>query len=417
LAILKPFSAFRPVPHLVSRVAALPYDVMDRQEAKEMVKNNPYSFLHVDKAEIDLEDSVHPYDEQVYQEAKKNLDQMIEQGVYKQDNTASLYLYRLTMNGRSQVGIVGCVPIDAYLNNEIKKHELTRADKEQDRIRHVDICNAHTGPIFLTYSHQVSIDKIVAKHIYEQNPIYDFISEDEVRHEVWHISCQEEIQKIQKEFLKVPVLYIADGHHRAASAVQVGLTRREKKLDYTGKEEFNFFLGVLFPHNQLKILDYNRVVKDLNGLTEEGFLSAIQSSFTLQPWECEEPYQPQTPHTFGMYLGKQWYVLKTREELINDCDPVDQLDVSILQKYLLHPILGIQDPRTDERIDFIGGVRGLKEIERRVKQDMKVGFSLYPTTIEELMEIADADQIMPPKSTWFEPKLRSGIFLHLLEEE
>lgn len=414
LAILKAFSAFRPISKLVSKVAALPYDVMDRQEAKNMARNNPYSFLHIDKAEINLKDSVHVYDDKVYQSARKYLDNMVDEGVFRQDLTPSLYLYRLTMNGRSQIGIVGCVPIDAYINNEIKKHELTRADKERDRTCHVDTCNAHTGPVFLTYPQNLDIDVLVNEYIGKNDPIYDFISSDNVRHEIWHIYSEGDIKRFQDAFLDVPGLYIADGHHRAAAAVKVGLRRRKEDPSYTGNEEFNFFLGVLFPHNQLKILDYNRVVKDLNGLAKEEFLSAIQSSFTLTTWEGKGPYRPQTVHTFGMYLDGQWYVLNAKEEIVDITDPVARLDVSILQEYLLAPILGIQDPRADERIDFIGGIRGLKELEERVNTDMKVAFSLYPTSIEDLMKVADAGKMMPPKSTWFEPKLRSGIFIHML---
>ncbi|NLP46210.1 MAG: DUF1015 domain-containing protein [Epulopiscium sp.] len=415
MAIIKPFAAFRPVSTIVSQVAALPYDVMDRQEAKEMAKNNIHSFLHVDKAEIDLPDDVHPYDEQVYQKARENLYKMMEEGVYQQDQTPSLYLYRLTMAGRAQIGIVGCLPIDAYLQNDIKKHELTRADKEQDRIRHVDTCNAHTGPIFLTYPQQHSLDQLIEEYVEKNDPVYDFTSSDQVQHEVWHIFDPKVIQLIQKNFQNIPTLYIADGHHRAASAVKVGQQRRKENPNYTGEEEFNFFLGVLFPHNQLQILDYNRVVKDLNGWTKEEFLLAIQSSFIVSPWTGCEPYRPTKPHIFGMYLDNQWYVLEAKDTIINFSDPVARLDVSILQKYLLHPILGIQDPRTDERIDFIGGIRGLKELEKRVNNDMIVAFSMYPTTIEELMEVADQDKLMPPKSTWFEPKLRSGIFIHTLD--
>ncbi|MSS44040.1 DUF1015 domain-containing protein [Anaerosalibacter bizertensis] len=386
MTILKTFSAFRPKPDIVSKVAALPYDVMNKEEAKDSVKNNPYSFLNIDKPEIYFDDSEKHDKNEIYEHARKYLDRMIEEGIYEQDSTPSLYLYKLTMGKHSQIGVVGCVPIDAYIDNDIKKHELTRADKEQDRINHVDTCNAHTGPIFLTYNKEFTIDEII----------------------------EEYIEKIQSAFEKVPNLYIADGHHRAAAAVKVGLQRRRKNPNYTGEEEFNYFLAVLFPDKQLKILDYNRVVKDLNGLTKERFLSAIEPYFTVNIWDEKEPYTPETPHSFGMYLENQWYILKAKEEIIDRSNPLFSLDVFILQKYLLSPILGIEDPRTDERIDFIGGIRGLKEIEYRVDTDMKVGFSLYPTTIEELMTLADLNKTMPPKSTWFEPKLRSGIFIHRL---
>lgn len=414
MTILKTFSAFRPKPDIVSKVAALPYDVMNKEEAKDSVKNNPYSFLNIDKPEIYFDDSEKHDKNEIYEHARKYLDRMIEEGIYEQDSTPSLYLYRLTMGKHSQIGVVGCVPIDAYIDNDIKKHELTRADKEQDRINHVDTCNAHTGPIFLTYNKEFTIDEIIEEYVDRYEPVYNFVSSDEVRHEVWHISSKEYIEKIQSAFEKVPTLYIADGHHRAAAAVKVGLQRRREKPNYTGEEEFNYFLAVLFPDKQLKILDYNRVVKDLNGLTKERFLSAIKPYFTVNIWDEKEPYSPETPHSFGMYLENQWYILKAKEGIIDRSNPLFSLDVFILQKYLLSPILGIEDPRTDERIDFIGGIRGLKEIEYRVDTDMKVGFSLYPTTIEELMTLADLNKTMPPKSTWFEPKLRSGIFIHRL---
>lgn len=414
MAILRPFKAFRPTKELAPKVAALPYDVVNREEAKALVKDNPYSFLHVDRSEIDLDPSTKAYDPSVYKKAKENLSKMIENGVYFQDEAPYLYLYQLTMNGRSQIGIVGCTSIDEYENNTIKKHELTREDKEQDRIRHVDICNANTGPIFLTYRARPSIDELIENWIKDHEPMYDFIAEDGIGHRVWVLDDDKQIDRIQNEFSLVGSLYIADGHHRTASAVKVGKMRRKNIKGYTGNEEFNFFLSVLFSNEQLHIMDYNRVVADLNGLTETQFLEKVEEQFVVEAAETDKPFKPRKGKEFGMYLGSHWYKITAKEDTYLKSDPVASLDVSILQANLLNPILGIKDPRKDNRIDFVGGIRGLKELERRVYSDMKVAFALYPTSIEELMDIADADKIMPPKSTWFEPKLRSGIFIHEL---
>jgi uncharacterized protein (DUF1015 family) len=415
MAIIKAFRALRPTPSLVDKVAALPYDVMSSEEAREMVKGNPYSFLHVDKAEIDLDPSIDLYDTRVYEKARENLQQMIKDGVFIKENSECLYLYQQKMGERVQTGVVACASIEDYLNKLIKKHELTRADKEQDRIKHVDYCDANTGPIFLTYRDQVEIDALVQDWMDKEKPIYDFVSEDGIAHIIWLIHDPEVIQKLLELFAQVECLYIADGHHRSASAVQVGLMRKADNPGHRGDEEYNFFLSVIFPDNQLQIMDYNRVVKDLNGLSSQEFLQELGKSFSIEPYQGPGPYKPEAKGTFGMYLDGQWYILKAKEGSFDENDPVARLDVSILQHNLLGPILGINDPRTDKRIDFVGGIRGLQELERRVNEGMRVAFAMYPTSIKELMDIADADKIMPPKSTWFEPKLRSGIFIHQLE--
>ncbi|MGI6468148.1 MAG: DUF1015 domain-containing protein [Syntrophomonadaceae bacterium] len=414
MAVIRPFRALRPIPALVDKVAALPYDVMSSQEAREMVGDNPYSFLHVDKAEIDLDESIDLYDERVYARARSNLDKMVAEGVFIQDQAACLYIYRQKRGQHIQTGLVACLSIDDYLNDVIKKHELTRADKEQDRTRHVDICDAQTGPIFVTYRSQEQIDSIISQWIARQPALYDFVSEDGIGHTVWKIDQEEVINRLQQLFSPIDSLYIADGHHRSASAVQVGLQRRADNPHHTGQEEYNYFLAVLFPDHDPCIMGYNRLVRDLNNHTPQGFIELLKKDFEVEPYSGEGPYQPQAPKSFGMYLEGQWYVLKARPGSYDADDPVARLDVSILQNNILGPILGITNPRTDKRIDFVGGARGLSELEKRVAQDMKIAFAMYPTTIADLMAIADAGRIMPPKSTWFEPKLRSGIFIHKL---
>jgi len=415
MAILKPFKAIRPAKELASKVAALPYDVMNSDEARELTKDNAYSFLHIDKAEIDLDKSVNIYDKRVYEKARENLYNMIDKKVLVEDNKKCLYIYRLIMNGRSQTGIVGCTSIDDYINNKIKKHEYTREDKELDRINHVDICDANTGPIFLTYMYNQQINDIIEVWT-KKDPIYNFKAEDEVEHIAWIIDDEHIINNISNIFTNIENLYIADGHHRTASAVKVGLKRRMEKPDYKGDEEFNFFLSVLFPHSDLSIMDYNRIVKDLNGLSTEEYMLRISEKFNVSIYEGKGPYKPSCKHTYGMYLDGKWYQLTAKEGTYDPNDPVHRLDVSILQDNLLKPILGVKDPRTDNRIDFVGGIRGLQELERRIdEQKMGVAFSMYPTTIEDLINIADAGEVMPPKSTWFEPKLRSGLFIHSLK--
>jgi uncharacterized protein (DUF1015 family) len=409
MAIIRPFNGIRPIKELADKIAALPYDVMDSDEAREMVKSNPYSFLHVDKAEIDLPNDIDPYDDRVYDKAKENLDNMIKNRFYIEDEKPNYYIYRQIMKGRSQVGLVGCASIDDYTNNIIKKHELTREDKEIDRINHVYKCEAHTGPIFLTYRENKDISNIINEWI-RREPIYDFKSEDGVSHTLWIVDDESTVIKINELFKSVEYLYIADGHHRSASAVKVGHIKRAEKEDYTGEEEFNYFLSISYPDSELEVLDYNRTVKDLNGLSREEFLNKVSEIFVVT--ESNEPVKPKEKHTFGMYLEKQWYLLEAKEGIFNPEDPVDQLDVSILQNNLLRPILGIDDPRKSKRIKFIGGIRGLKELERRADTDMKVSFSMYATTTDDIMDIADSGKIMPPKSTWFEPKPRSGLLIH-----
>ena len=412
MAQIRPFMAYRPCKGMEGKIAALPYDVYNRREACEVVKKNPESFLAIDRAETQFGDEVDTYAPCVYEKADQMLRDKIREGKFVQDKVPCFYLYELTMDGNSQTGVVACASIDDYLNNVIKKHENTRADKEEDRIRHVDTCSMQTGPIFLAYRAQEGLKKKIA-NIKMQEPVYDFISEDGIGHRVWGIAEVEDVAMIENAFAAIPSIYIADGHHRCASAVKVGLKRREQHPGYTGNEEFNYFLSVIFPDDELRILDYNRVVKDLNGMEKATFLSKIEEHFEVEK-KGTEPYKPVEKGTFGMYLEDEWYCLTAKEELRSE-DAVDGLDVSILQNNLLHPILGIQDPKTDKRIDFVGGIRGLKELERRVHTDMKVAFSMYPTSIAELFAVADAGRLMPPKSTWFEPKLRSGLFLHEIE--
>lgn len=413
MAIFKPFRAVRPLGKYASEVAALPYDVMNSKEAAEMVKGKPHSFLHVDKAEIDLPEGTDLYSETVYLKAKDNLEKLEKDGVCKQDEECRFYIYRQIMNGRAQTGLVGCVSIDDYINNVIKKHELTRADKEADRINHVDYCDANTGPIFLAYRPNGGIAKLISDWQKNNSPVYDFVTDDGIGNTVWVIDDENIIKEISSLFGGVDYLYIADGHHRAASAVKVGLKRREANPGFSGNEEFNFFLAVLFSCDELEIMDYNRVIKDLNGYTEEEFKEKISEKFTVEL--CgDNAYRPEKLHTFGMLLGGKWYKLSANENSFNSADPVEALDVSILQNNLISPVLGIDDPRTDKRIDFVGGIRGLTELERRASTDMCLAFSMYPTSLEELMAIADAGKIMPPKSTWFEPKLLSGLFIHKL---
>lgn len=411
MALYRAFQAFRPEKSKQALIPALPYDVMNSDEAKEMVKDNPYSFLHIDKAEIDLPKGTDIYSNEVYRKAKENLENLEKTGALIQDKKPCFYIYRQIMNGRSQTGIVGCASIDDYMNNVIKKYEHTLAKKEEDRIRHVDTCNANTGPIFLTYRKNDIISNTVNSWTSAHESVYDFVA-DGVNQTVWVIDDEDIINTISNEFAKIDALYIADGHHRCASAVKVGQKRREEKPDYTGDEEFNFFLSVAFPDDELEIMDYNRVVKDLNGMSREEFLSSLSHSFEVE--KVETQYKPTKRHTFGMLIENDWYKLSAKEQIIDENDPVKRLDVSILQDNLLSPILDIDDPKTNDRIDFIGGIRGLSELERRCKEDMKLAFAMYPTSIGDLMSIADANLIMPPKSTWFEPKLLSGIFIHHL---
>lgn len=413
MAIIRPFKAYRPIKEHVKDIAALPYDVMSSKEARGMVKDNKYSFLHVDRAEVNLDESVGEYDKVVYDTAKKVLENMIEEGLYIQEKAPAIYIYQQIMDGRGQKGIVCCTSVDDYINNIIKKHERTRLLKEIDRVNHVDICNANTGPIFLTYRNNNEISSIVEEWT-KKEPVYDFISEDGNGHRVWIIDDNIVIEKLVKLFKSIKYLYIADGHHRSASAVKVALKRRKQLGKYTGNEEFNYFLSIIYPDTELKVFDYNRTVKDLNGLSEEEFFSKVEESFYLSKSESNKPVSPKNKHEFGMYMNKQWFILRAKDGSFDESNPIDSLDVSILQNNLLNPILGISDPTKSERIEFIGGIRGLKELENRADNDMKVSFSMYATTIDDIMNVADSGKTMPPKSTWFEPKPRSGIFIHKL---
>lgn len=411
MAQIKPFMAVRPVEELADRVAALPYDVYNRQEAKKEVEREPLSFLKIDRAETQFPDEVDTYDPCVYQKAAELLAQMKKDGVYVSDHDNAYYIYRLTMDGRAQTGIVACASVDDYLENVIKKHENTREEKEQDRIRHVDTLSAQTGPIFLAYRSREEINRVVSSVMEKEVPLYDFTAVDGISHTVWKISAADQVKTIQDTFAGIDDIYIADGHHRAASAVKVGLKRRQEHPGYDGTEEFNYFLSVLFPDDQLMIMDYNRVVRDLNGLSTEDFLKKTGEIFKVSELG-EKAQPPQCKGQFTMYLEGQWYLLEASEGMLAEPDAVKSLDVSLLQEYLLEPVLGIHDPRTDDRIDFVGGIRGLEELERRTQTDMKVAFAMYPTSIAELFAVADAGLLMPPKSTWFEPKLRSGLFIH-----
>ena len=409
MAVVRPFCCVRPNTEVVSRVAALPYDVYNREEAKAEVAKEPLSFLKIDRAETNFDDSVSTYDERVYEKAKELLYGMIEDGTLIEDGDQAYYAYELIMDGRSQTGLVACASVDDYMNQVIKKHENTREDKEIDRITHVDTCSAQTGPIFLAYRSEQVINDIVKK-VQKSTPLYDFTAPDGVTHRVWKIGDKEDVTAIGGAFADINQIYIADGHHRAASAVKVGLKRRKENPGYTGEEEFNYFLSVLFPHDQLMIMDYNRTVKDLNGLEFTEFMDKVGEKFDIV--KESKPVAPDKKGTYGMYVEGNWYRLTAKPELTEGKDAVGVLDVSVLQDNLLGPILGIGDPRTDKRIDFVGGIRGLSELERRANTDMYLSFSLYPTSITELFDVADNNMLMPPKSTWFEPKLRSGIFIH-----
>ena len=408
MALIKPFECVRPNEKDAARVAALPYDVYNRQEAVCEVKREPLSFLKIDRAETQFDDSTDTYAPEVYAKAKELFEEALADKTFITDTDKTYYIYALTMDKRTQTGIVACASIDDYLNNVIKKHENTRADKEVDRITHVDTLSAQTGPIFLAYRADSVINDAVKK-TKENKALYDFISPDGIRHQVWKMTDITLVENVRKAFEGIDSVYIADGHHRAASAVKVGLKRRRENPGYTGNEEFNYFLSVLFPDEELMILPYNRVVKDLNGYTQEEFLNKIKEKFDIA--ESDRQVSPDKKGTFGMYLGGKWYKLTAHKDIMSD-DPVDGLDVAVLQDNLLAPVLGIGDPKTDKRIDFVGGIRGFSELEKRCREDCVVAFSMYATSIAELFAVADAGKLMPPKSTWFETKLRSGLFIH-----
>lgn len=413
MADIRPFLCIRPCREKADKIAALPYDVYSKEEAKQAVAGNPDSFLNIDRPETQFSDDVDMYDSKVYQKAHDLLWEKVADGSFIRDEKQCYYVYELTMNGRTQTGIAACASIDDYQNKIIKKHENTREEKEADRIRHVDICNAQTGPIFLAYRANYEIDQAVGE-VKKQMPLYDFVSDDGIRHRVFAMDDKAHILKVQDVFAGMREIYIADGHHRAASAVKVGLKRREEHPGYTGREEFNYFLSVLFPDDQLMIMDYNRLVKDLGGMTEKEFLNKASGIFDIKKVTRQER-KPEKKGDFSMYLDGEWYLCTIRKQDIPN-DPVKSLDVSLLQDLLLAPVLGISDPKTDKRIDFAGGIRGLDELERRVNTDCKAAFAMYPTDISELFAVADAGLLMPPKSTWFEPKLRSGLFIHELDQ-
>ena len=409
MAIIRPFRAFRPAPGREQEIAALPYDVYSRAEAKAYVAAHPNCFLAIDRAESTLPDEVDTYDERVYAHARELLDQKMTDGTFVQDPEPYYYLYEQTWRERTQTGIVACASIDDYVSGVIKKHENTVEAKEQDRIHHVDACNAQTGPIFLTYRESDALAGIKSK-VKSVPPICDFVSDKEVRNRIWVIRDVEDLTAIQDAFSEIQQIYIADGHHRAASAVKVGMKRRVEHPDYNGTEEFNFFLSVLFPENELEILDYNRVVKDLGGKNRAEILEALRPNFNIMPYR-KNTAQPAAKGEIGMYLDHAWFLL-TAKNNIKSGDPVKGMDVSLLQNYVLDPMFNIKDPRTDSRIEFVGGIRGAKELVRRADETEGIAFLMYPTSIRELLAVADAGKLMPPKSTWFEPKLLSGLFLH-----
>ena len=409
MALVLPFKAVRPVAKYASQVAALPYDVMTREEGQKAVAGRPLSFMRVEKSEIDVPDGTRPDDLRIYETAKRNFGKLREEGILKQDEFPCYYVYRQQMGAQVQTGIVGVMSAAEYDEGKIKKHELTRQDKEEDRIRHVDTVNAQTGPVFISYMARPGINAIVEK-IVAGLPEYDFTAEDGVIHTAWVVADAAEIEELRKEFARIDALYIADGHHRAAAGATIARNRRK-----AGQvQESDRVMAVFFPHNQLKVMDYNRAVKDLRGLTADQFLEKISAKFTVTKNFAAK--SPQRLHDFGMYLGGHWYCITIKDGAYDAKDPVASLDAAILQDHLLAPVLGIADPRTDDRIKFIGGIRGMAELEKLVNQDgFAVAFSLYPTTMEQIMKVADAGAIMPPKSTWFEPKLRSGLFVHALE--
>lgn len=414
MASIRPFRSIRPAKKLAPAIAALPYDVYNSKEARDIVKQNPLSFLQIDRAETQFPPDTDMYSQPVYERARDTLNEMIENSSFVKDESACYYIYALTLDGHTQTGLVCCASIDDYLEGKIKKHENTREDKEQDRIHHIDTMSAQTGPIFLAYHMNASLNQML-NTVKDTAPLYDFTSEDSVQHQVWQVKSPENIEKITNIFAGVDNIYIADGHHRAASAVKTGLKRRLEYPDFDGSEAFNYFLSVLFPAEELHIYDYNRVVSDLNGYTFDKFLDMIRSGFEIKDMG-NEICRPSCKGEIGLYGNHRWYLLKANPFLFSD-DPVDTLDVSVLQNVILGPLLGIKDPKTDTRIQFVGGVRGLKALSDAVDKTGKgVAFAMYPTSMEELLKVADAGRLMPPKSTWFEPKLRSGLFIHQFEK-
>lgn len=409
MSLIRPFRGLRPKQEFAEEVVAPPYDVLNTEEARERAADRPHSFLHISKPEIDLPAGTDPYDASVYSKGAENLARLISEQILIREDKPVYYAYRLDMNGHQQTGLVAVASVRDYDSNRIRKHEYTRPDKEDDRVRQIDALNAQTGPVFLTYRQNSKVDEVIAK-VVQQTPLYDLTADDGVQHTVWIIDNEQDIDTLTASFDAMDCLYIADGHHRSASASRVAAMRRGKAQG----DSFEYFLTVIFPDNQMNILDYNRVIRDLNGLSAEEFLQRCSERFSLE--KSERAVKPDRPNVFGMYLEKQWYRLTIKPDFVPTSDPVGRLDVSLLQDNLITPILDIEDPRRDKRIDFVGGIRGLAELEKRVNSgEMKVAFSLYPTQLNDLMDVADAEKVMPPKSTWFEPKLADGLVSHVLD--
>lgn len=416
MATIRPFAALRPPSEFAAQVSCLPYDVMNHREAVAMASGKPTSFLHVCRADIDLPDESMIHEPEAYAMGHDNLLRFIRDGILVRDGKPCFYIYRQMMNGRVQTGIVGCASVDEYLSGTVKKHELTRKEKELDRICHFDACSAQTEPVFLAYRKHEGIAAAVREWIQFHKPDFQFTLDDGVTHILWTVDDDRMIESIRRGFGEVKELYIADGHHRTASSAAVSALRRKAHPSYSGNEEFNYLMAVVFCDEDLFIMDYNRLVRDLAGMSKEEFLDRLSVVASIRPVDVEEGYVPLSKHEFGMYLDGSWYALTINSGLFEETDPIESLDCAVLQKLILQPLLGIDDPRTDERIDFVGGIRGLKELERRcLSGEMRVAFSLYPVTMEDLFRVADAGMIMPPKSTWFEPKLRSGLFVHEIE--
>ncbi|MEJ2576559.1 MAG: DUF1015 family protein [Gammaproteobacteria bacterium] len=414
MSLIKPFAGLRPAPGKADEVVAPPYDVMSRAEAKEMAAGRPWSFLHISRAEIDLPDEVDPHDPRVYAKARENLDRMRAEGVLEQDPAPAYYVYRLTMGAHVQTGIVAAASVEAYESGRIKKHEFTRPVKEDDRVRQIEALDAQTGPVFLVYRSDDEIDATLAALAESEPPAIDVTARDGVRHQVWHLAGAGALEGLTAAFDRLDALYVADGHHRSAAAARVAAARRQANPSHHGGEDYDYFLSVIFPHDQMQILDYNRVVREFPaGLGPAVFLERVADAFTVEPSDI--PVKPTRSGEYGMYLGGRWYRLAVDPVRVPADDPVARLDVSVLQDNLIEPVLGISDPRRDDRIDFVGGIRGLGELARRVDEGWAVAFALYPTSMEALMAVADAGDVMPPKSTWFEPKLADGLVSHLLD--
>lgn len=415
MAILKPFKGLRPPTELAEKVASRPYDVLNSQEAREEAKGNPYSLLHIIKPEIDLPEGVKLYAQEVYDKAKENFSNFRNKQWLRADGGEYLYIYAQTMNGKTQYGLVGCAAVEDYMNNVIKKHELTRKVKEEDRMKHVRITNANMEPVFFSYRAKPEIDALIGKWVETHDPEYDFTAVDGVGHHFWVIDDTAVVSQIVELFAQIPATYVADGHHRTAAAALVGNEKRKNNPDHNGNEEYNYFLAVHFPDNQLSIIDYNRVVTDLNGMTNDAFIAKLEQAFEVKEIGAEI-YKPDSLHNFSMYLDGKWYSLTAREGTFDDNDPIGVLDVTILSAHVLDKLLDIKDLRTSDRIDFVGGIRGLDELKKRVDSgEMKAAFALFPVSMKQLLDIADSDNIMPPKTTWFEPKLRSGLVVHSLD--